>query len=148
MITDRPSSTKMPPTIGSSSSLLDEDRDRAERAAQRERADVAHEDLGGIAVVPKEAETGSDECTAKIVSSLVGGNRISKRLGKLCVAGHIGQRGERRRDRKHADREPIEPSVMLTPLLAKTKHEHRKHDIEPTEIGNQVLKNGKISRVL
>src|SRR5437868_5563510 len=41
--------------------LLDEQRDGPERAAERERADVAHEDVGGVRVVPEEAETGADE---------------------------------------------------------------------------------------
>ena len=45
--------------------LLDQDRDRAERAAERERSDVAHEDLGGIRVVPKEAQAGADQRAAE-----------------------------------------------------------------------------------
>ena len=45
--------------------LLDEERDRAERAAERERADVSHEDVGGIRVVPEEAEAGADQRAAE-----------------------------------------------------------------------------------
>src|SRR5687767_4755198 len=33
--------------------LLDEDGDRAQGAAERQRADVAHEDVGGVRVVPE-----------------------------------------------------------------------------------------------
>ena len=45
--------------------LLDQDRDRAERAAERERPDVAHEDLGGVRVVPEEAEARADQRAAE-----------------------------------------------------------------------------------
>ena len=49
MMTDSASITKTPPTIGSSELLLGQDRDGAERAAQRQRADVAHEHLRRVA---------------------------------------------------------------------------------------------------
>ena len=45
--------------------LLDQDRDRAERAAERQRSDVAHEDLGGVRVVPEESEARADERAAE-----------------------------------------------------------------------------------
>ena len=45
MITDSASITNTPPTIGEQQLLLDQQRDGAERAAERERSDVAHEDF-------------------------------------------------------------------------------------------------------
>src|SRR5215216_5828086 len=45
--------------------LLDQDGDRADRAAERERADITHEDFGGVRVVPKEAETRADQRAAE-----------------------------------------------------------------------------------
>src|SRR6185503_5924810 len=45
--------------------LLDENGHGAERAAQGQRTDVAHENLGGITVVPKEAETGPGQRAAE-----------------------------------------------------------------------------------
>ena len=36
--------------------LLDDDRDGADRAAERERAHVAHEYLGRMGVVPEESD--------------------------------------------------------------------------------------------
>ena len=49
MITESASSTNRPPMIASTSSCLVDDRDGAERAAQRQRADVAHEHLRRVA---------------------------------------------------------------------------------------------------
>ena len=45
--------------------LLDQQRDGAERAAQAERADVAHEDVGGVGVPPQKAEAGADQGAAE-----------------------------------------------------------------------------------
>jgi hypothetical protein len=45
--------------------LLDEDRDRAERAAERQRSHIAHEDVGGIGVVPEEAQARAHQRAAE-----------------------------------------------------------------------------------
>ena len=49
--------------------VLAQHRQHAERAAQRQRADVAHEDLGRIGVEPEEAERRADQRAQKTVSS-------------------------------------------------------------------------------
>ena len=46
IITDRVSTTKMPSDDGEQDLLADHDGDRSQRSTQRERADVAHEELG------------------------------------------------------------------------------------------------------
>ena len=60
--------------------LLDQDRDGAERAAERQRADVAHEDLGRDSELyqrkPRLAPTSAPQ---KTVSSAAGGKRTSSR---------------------------------------------------------------------
>ena len=45
--------------------LTDHDGDETERGTERERTDVAHEDLGRIGVEPEKAETGADHGTAE-----------------------------------------------------------------------------------
>src|SRR4029077_4228260 len=45
--------------------LLDDDRDGAQRSAQRQRANVAHEDFGGMRVVPEKSERCPDERAAE-----------------------------------------------------------------------------------
>ena len=59
-ITESASITKMPPTKSSSSSTLQHDRHRADRAAERHRAGVAHEHLGREGVEPEEADRAAD----------------------------------------------------------------------------------------
>src|ERR1700749_4561551 len=45
--------------------LFDHDRDRADRASKSERAYVAHEDLGGMRVVPEKSDGGADHGAAE-----------------------------------------------------------------------------------
>ena len=46
-------------------SFLVEHREHAERAAERQRADVAHEDRGRVGVEPEEADAGADHRAAE-----------------------------------------------------------------------------------
>ena len=55
-ITDSASTTKMPPMIAEHDLLARDDGDGAERAAERQRADVAHEDLRRVGVEPQEGQ--------------------------------------------------------------------------------------------
>src|ERR1043166_2319931 len=45
--------------------LLDDDSDRSDSAAQRERAHIAHEDFSGMRVVPQKANASPDHRTAE-----------------------------------------------------------------------------------
>src|SRR5579864_6002774 len=74
--------------------LLDEERDRPERAAERERTDVAHEDVGGIRVVPEESEARADERTAED-RELTGQRRHARELqifSEDAMPADVGQR--------------------------------------------------------
>ena len=96
--------------MGSSKFLLDENRDGTERASQRERPDIAHEDFGRVRVVPKESEARADERPAE--NRQLGGLRKMNEeqvLGKNTMACDIRQGRERSgRDRKGADCQAIE----------------------------------------
>ena len=52
-----------------------QDRQAGQRAAQGERAGVAHEDLGGVGVPPQEADAGARDAAATIARSC--GSRTS-----------------------------------------------------------------------
>ena len=45
--------------------LLDENRHRAKRSSERERAHIAHEDLGRVRVVPEETKARTDQRSAE-----------------------------------------------------------------------------------
>src|SRR5690606_21375207 len=45
--------------------LLRQDRDRAERSADRQTPDIAHENLGGRAAIPEKSEPRADHRSAK-----------------------------------------------------------------------------------
>ena len=79
-------------------------------AADRERAGVAHEDFGGMAVEPKKAEAGADQRGAD--DRELAGERIKRDLEIFRdpeISRRVGEQrvGERDRDRA-ADREAVE----------------------------------------
>ena len=95
--------------------LLDENRNGSERAAERERPDIAHEDLRGIGVVPKEPEARADERSAEN-RQLGGLGKVHEQqvLGEDAMACDVGKRRERRsRDRKSADGQAVEAVGQL-----------------------------------
>ena len=78
--------------------LLDQDRHGAERAAEGQRADVAHEDLGGVSVVPEKAEARADQRAAE--DGQLGRRREAHQqqvLGEDTMPGDVRQSGQRRR---------------------------------------------------
>ena len=89
--------------------LAHDDRDRAERAAQRQRADITHEDLRGIGVEPEKGQTGTGNGAAKDDQLSCSGHiRNQQIFRKHRIAGHIGEQAERRADqhRRH-DRQSV-----------------------------------------
>src|SRR6266478_6125221 len=59
--------------------LLDDDRDGAQCSAQRQRANVAHEDFGRMRVVPEKSERCPDERAAKYSELADGDDRAADR---------------------------------------------------------------------
>ena len=90
--------------------LTDDDGDGAERGAERQRADVAHEDLGRVGVEPEEAEAGAGH-RAEEDGQFAGTRDVGHQqvLGEHRVAGDVGEDGERTGDHhgRH-DRQPVE----------------------------------------
>ena len=122
----------------------------AERGAERERADVAHEHLRGIGVEPQEAEARADQRRAEDQ--------------QLAGAGHAGCRGTARRPRCRWHRRtrrarrptitagmiarPSSPSVRFTALLVPTitKYASAMNAAAPSGTAT-FLKNGRYSVV-
>ena len=89
MITDSASSTKTPPTIGSSNSCLMSRATVPSAPPRRERADVAHEDLRGCALHHRKPRLAPTSAPQKIVSSPRGAAVDELQvLGELGMAGH------------------------------------------------------------
>src|ERR1035441_1200019 len=91
--------------------LLDEHGNHGHGAAEAQRTDVAHEDVGGMRVVPEEADAGPGHGAAE--HGELGGARIARQLqvlGKILVAAGIGEDGEGAGgDHHETDGEAIEP---------------------------------------
>src|SRR5579862_2442107 len=75
--------------------LLDDDRDGADASADGERAYIAHEKLGGMRVVPKEAESGAHHGAAENGELADVGDALNfKIFGEARVAGNVSEDGE------------------------------------------------------
>ena len=80
--------------------LLDQDGHGAERAAKRQRPDVAHEDLRGVRVVPEEPEAGADQRAAEDRQLASRAEMHQQQVDcEDGVAGDVRQRRVRRRRR-------------------------------------------------
>src|SRR5688572_6550655 len=125
--------------------LLDEGGYRGEGAAQRQRADIAHENFGGIRVVPKEAEARPHQRAAE--DRELRGRREAYEeqvVRKYGVTGNVGQRGERRgRHPERADREAVEAVGQVYGVRPRHEHERGEQQIPPPQVRDQVLEEGK-----
>ena len=90
--------------------LADDDGDGADGAAEGERADIAHEDFGGVGVVPEKADGGADHGAAEDGELADDGHALQfEVVGEDDVAADVGEHGERAgRDDGAADGEAVE----------------------------------------
>ena len=111
--------------------LAHDDGDGAERGAQRQRADVAHEHLRRVGVEPQEREARPRNRAADH-RELAGAGYIGKAqvLGKHRVPGDVGEDAERAADHHRGhDGEPVEPVGQVHRVAGADDHEIR-HDDE------------------
>src|ERR1017187_5021513 len=111
--------------------LLDEHGNHGHGAAEAQRTDVAHEDFGGMRVVPQEADASPGHGAAE--HGEFAGARIARQLqvlGELRVASGIGEDGEGAGgDHHETDGEPIE-SVGEVDGVGAEDHHQRHEDAE------------------
>ena len=123
---DSASTTNTPPTIDQRELVLGQHREHAERAAERERADVAHEHLRRVGVEPEEADAGADHRAAEDRQlarrrAMCGIFRYSAMLKPLMTRRRRRTRGSgtcRRAMITGPIARPSRPSVRLTALDA------------------------------
>ena len=91
--------------------LLDHHGNRADGAAQGERAHVAHENLRRVGVVPEKADAGADHGAAEDGDFADHRHALQfEIIGEDGIAAHVGKHGERRRsDDGATDGQPIQP---------------------------------------
>ena len=102
-----------------------DDRDRAERAAERQRADVAHEDLRRMGVEPQEGEAGAGHRRAEH-QQLAGPRDVRNQqvAAEDRIAGDVGEDAERRADHHHRhDRQAVEAVGQVDRIARTDDHE-------------------------
>ena len=126
--------------------LLDEDGDRGERRAERERPDVAHEDLGRMGVEPHESEAGAGQGAGEdrqLRGRLdLGDEEV---VGEDGVAGDVGQRGQGRgADGRQPDGQPVQSVGHVHRVRGADQNEGGPGGVEPAEVGQPLLDEGEV----
>jgi hypothetical protein len=124
---------------------LEQDRERAEGATHRQRARVAHEDLGGVRVEPQEAERGADQAHA-VDRELTGARQIEdlEVARPVRPAGYVGEPREgEARDAREPDRQAVEPVRQVHGVRAPGQDEHDERHVEPSQVQEHVLEEGE-----
>ena len=112
--------TKTTPMSGQDQDLPGDEGDDREGGAHRERARVAHEDLGGVGVEPEEAEQGPDE---------EGAEDGQVRLGRAVEEGDDQERDER--EDEGAAGQAVEAVGQVDPVAHGHDGEGREGDVDP-----------------
>ena len=124
--------------------VLDRDGDGAQRAAQRQRAGIAHEDHGGRGVVPEKAQTGADQ-RGQEHRQLAGACDIGNLqiVGEPLIADQIGDQDEGRGGDHHRhDGEAIETVGEVHGIGGAGDDEAADHDEEQAQRDQRRLDEG------
>ncbi len=124
--------------------LADQHRDGAERAAERERAHVAHEELGRRGVEPEEAQAAADQRAAEDREGAAARHVLDGQVvGDDGVPGGVGEQQEgARRDHDRADGEPVEAVGEVHGVAGADDDEGGDRDVEPAQVRREVLEEG------
>ena len=124
-ITESVSATKTPPMMKSTISCRDDHRDGAERGAERQCADVAHEHFGRVRVEPEEAEPGADHGAAEHRELARAGDVGEQQVLRVDrVAGHVHEDPERAADHdRRQDRQAVETVGQVDRVRRADDHE-------------------------
>ena len=119
-----------PANEGQQQLLLDDDRDRADGAAERERADIAHKNLRRMRVIPEKSDGRANHGTAED-----GHLRDLWHLRELEVIGENGVPADIRQygkgaggDNGTADRQAIEAVCKVDGIAGTNDNESDKRD--------------------
>src|SRR5579883_2232655 len=121
--------------------VLDRDRNRAEQAAQGQRAGIAHEYLRRRRVEPEEADAGADQRAAND-DEIAGMRHVvdAEIAGEEEIAHEIGDEPERRcADHHRHDCEPVEPVGEIDRVAERDDDERAEDEEAPSEVHDEAV---------
>ena len=121
--------------------VFDRDRDRAQHAAERERAGVAHEDRGRRRVEPEEAQARAEHRAAQHREFAGAGDVVDLQIvGEHRVAGQIRDHAEAGGgDHDRDDGETVETVGQVHGIAGADHHERAEQHEEPAEVEHHFL---------
>src|ERR1700733_11129079 len=128
--------------------MLGSDRDRADHAAERERAGIAHEDRRRRRVEPEKAQARAEHGAAEHGEFAGAGDIMDLQIiGEHRVAAEIRDHAEAcRRDHDRNDGQAVETVGQVHRVAGADDDEDCEQHEEPAEIDNQFLEKRKYQR--
>src|ERR1700677_654682 len=128
--------------------VLGRHRNRADHAAERERAGVAHENRRWRRVEPQKTQSGPEHRPAQHRKFAGAGDIVNLQIiGEYRVAGEVCDHAEARgRDHHRHDGKPVEAVGQIYRVAGADDNERREQDEEPAEINYQLLEERKHQR--
>ena len=128
--------------------VLDDDRDRPEQAAERQRTGVAHENLRRRRVEPEEADARADHRAADDDDLAGVGDVVDEQIVRIDeIAGEIGDEPERRRGDHHRhDGQPVEPVGQIDRVAEGDDDERTEQQEAPAQIDHVAVDEGQRER--
>src|SRR5882724_12149928 len=116
--------------------VLDRDRDRAEHAAKRERAGIAHEDRGRRRIEPQKSKPSAEQRPAQHGELAGAGDVVDLQIiGEHGIADQIGDQAEACGcDHDRHDRKPVEAVGQVDRVAGADNDEGAEDHEEPAEI--------------
>src|SRR6202035_5211531 len=119
--------------------------DPADGGPQRQRSHVAHEDLGGVAVEPEEAQAGADQGAAEDGDLAHPGDIGDLQIaGDHLVAGDVGEDGVGGGgDHGGADRQTVQAVGQVDGVRSADEDDDDERDVDEPQVQHQPLDEGK-----
>ena len=126
--------------------LLGDYRQGAEASAKGERANITHEDFGGVGVVPEKADAGTDQGAADHRQFPGAGHvRNLQVRGEFDVTGNVGEQQICGRvDGDRPDGEAVEAVGQVDGIARPDDDQHYKGDEKDPEVWMEVFEKRKV----
>ena len=120
--------------------LMDDDGTHTDDTTDRKTAGIAHEDLGGVSIIPQEANERSDKSTHKHHKLLRAGDIHDVQIGsKLHMRAHIGEDSQRHAYNRRVARAHAVHTIVEVGSIADGSDDEDGHDDEQNPSGSGLI---------
>ena len=124
--------------------LFDNHRNRTQSGPQRQRTHIAHENLGGIGVVPEETQAAADHCPAEDCQFTTAGHIVHLQIVRNDdISGNVGKyQIDRRRNDGRSGGQAVQTVGEIYCIGSANYDDDRKNYIKPAQIRPDIFRKG------